>query len=351
MRLTSVQELKTELMSFVRTTYTKVREARGRSATELRKARASRDALSQGRAAARRADSVVRVKIEQPKPVLAVGVAPTTKQREYRLAVRAFRGAENEQAARAIIARARVPENEVDLAVGLRYTPRVTVRAGTSIGHFRITSGTLGGFVEDGTNYYMLSNNHVLANSDECAVGDPILLPGPADIVGDRFIVVGRLHSWVPLAHGKGKVDAALATFTDEAEFFYPWTYRGIGEMQREPVADRFETRRVVKLGITTGKTLGEVSAFDLDGIAIDYSEAGDESKVVTFDNQLEFVGSPASRPFSQPGDSGSMILDARSKKPYALLYAGGPDDKGIDRTLGHFLPEVLEELGVRIVQ
>ena len=37
--------------------------------------------------------------------------------------------------------------------------------------------------------------------------------------------------------------------------------------------------------------------------------------------------------------------------RPYALLYGGGPDDQGIDRTLAQFLPEVLDELGVRIVQ
>ena len=72
----------------------------------------------------------------------------------------------------------------------------------------------------------------------------------------------------------------------------------------------------------------------------------------MTFDDQLEFVGHPDPKvPFSQPGDSGSFILDAKTLKPYALLYGGGPDDNGIDRTLGQFMPEVLESLGVWLVQ
>jgi hypothetical protein len=39
------------------------------------------------------------------------------------------------------------------------------------------------------------------------------------------------------------------------------------------------------------------------------------------------------------------------SMHPYAFLYGGGPDDQGIDRTLAHYLPQVLDELGVRLVQ
>ena len=63
----------------------------------------------------------------------------------------------------------RIPPSELDLATGLVYRPRVTVRAGGSCGHFRITAGTLGAFVEDDDNYYILSNNHVLAVSVQAA--------------------------------------------------------------------------------------------------------------------------------------------------------------------------------------
>ena len=350
MRLTSALNLKAEMISKARAAFVDAREAIGRTPKQIAAIYGVRSAGAFGstRAAARPA-AAVRVPHVRPKAVAAFGVAPTARKNDFALAVRVFEG--QQRAAMPLIEKQRVPASELDLASGIVYRPRVTVRAGGSCGHFRITAGTLGAFVEDADNYYILSNNHVLANSDDCAVGDPVLQPGPMDVRRNRFTVIGSLASWVPLGIGMGKVDAAIATFSDDVSHFYPWSYAGIGEIKRSPAANRFATRRVAKRGRTTGLTRGVVSAFDLDGVAIDYSEEEDGSKVVAFDNQLEFVGSPASRPFSQPGDSGSLIIDRDSLRPYALLYGGGPDDQGIDRTLAQFLPEVLDELGVRIVQ
>ncbi len=55
--------------------------------------------------------------------------------------------------------------------------------AGVSLGHYRITAGTFGCLVRDRASGapLMLSNNHVLANSNDATVGDAILQPGPAD--------------------------------------------------------------------------------------------------------------------------------------------------------------------------
>ncbi|NIU63493.1 MAG: hypothetical protein GWN66_23410, partial [Pseudomonas stutzeri] len=52
---------------------------------------------------------------------------------------------------------------------------------GVSIGHVDITAGTLGCLVVRGDHIYILSNNHVLANSNEAEPGDAILQPGPHD--------------------------------------------------------------------------------------------------------------------------------------------------------------------------
>ena len=54
---------------------------------------------------------------------------------------------------------------------------------GVSIGHYKITAGTFGAVVRDKSTgrRLILSNNHVLANSNESEIGDPILQPGVVD--------------------------------------------------------------------------------------------------------------------------------------------------------------------------
>ncbi len=285
----------------------------------------------------------------EPEPVAAIGVAPWEgKKRGYKLAVRVFRG--HERNLTQLLKGLERHRAEVDLVTGIRYKPRLTVRAGGSAGHFKITAGTLGGFVEDASNYYMLSNNHVFANSNQCFESDPIVQPGPSDITSS-FDIIGRLHAWFPLSRSRRDgVDAAIARFTDEVDFFEPWNYAGIGTIQRRPVSNRFSVSRVIKRGRTTGVTRGTVSAFELDGVSINYGTTADPA-VVTFDDQIEVIGSPPSTPFSQPGDSGSFIIDRDTMRPYALLYGGGEDSAGIDRTLAHFMPEVLSKMNVRLVQ
>ena len=125
-----------------------------------------------------------------------------------------------------------------------------------------------------------------------------------------------------------------------------------MGRIKKVPVTDRFSVSRVIKRGRTTRVTRGTVSAFELDGIQIDYGTPTSPA-VVTFDDQIELVGSPMRRdnPFSQGGDSGAFVIDRDSMKPYALLYGGGPDGSGIDRTLAHFMPDVLSKLKVKLVQ
>jgi hypothetical protein len=291
-----------------------------------------------------------RVEVPKPKPALALGVAPIgTSDKQFALAVRAFPG--QRALARRVIEKAKLKPHELDVAMGVQYTPRISLRAGGSCGHFQIAAGTLGGFVEDDEAYYVLSNNHVLANSDSANVGDPILEPGPSDVRNRRFKTIAHLSRWIQLSPRRSNgVDAALAEFDDAVTDFYPWRYQGIGVMRPKAIDDRYQVSKVVKRGRTTGVTRGRVSAYELDGIVIDYGERG-SPKLISYDDQLEFVHErPEQSPFSQPGDSGSFILDGESLRPYALLYGGGPDAAGIDRTLGHFMVDVLGSLNVSLV-
>lgn len=288
------------------------------------------------------------IRATEATPVAAVGIAPG-KDRQYKLAVRIFRGAERYQAD--LLCDLDKHMHEIDLATGIRYVPRLTLQAGGSIGHYKITAGTLGGFVEDDDNYYMMSNNHVFANSNQCFGGDPILQPGPLDAGNRNPTIVGHLARWFPLSKiDRDGVDVAIASFSDAVDYFNPWDYTGIGRIKKTHVTNRMSVTEVVKRGRTTGVRRGTVSAFELDGVQIDYGTRNDPA-VVTYDDQIEIIGDPPTRDFSAGGDSGSFVIDRATMQVYALLYGGGPDAKGIDRTLAHFIPDVFKAMKVRLVQ
>ena len=82
-----------------------------------------------------------------------------------------------------------------------RYRP---APGGVSIGHKDITAGTLGCLVKKGGDFFILSNNHVLANSNAAQIGDAILQPGPYD--GGRFPEdhIANLEAFIPISFTGG---------------------------------------------------------------------------------------------------------------------------------------------------
>ena len=85
---------------------------------------------------------------------------------------------------------------------------------------------------------------------------------------------------------------------------------KGIGP----PFIDEGET--VYKVGRTTGATKGRVTAFDLDNVVVNYDLGN-----LRFDGQIEIEGT-GTKPFSDGGDSGSLIVNSRFEA-VALLFAG----------------------------
>ena len=70
---------------------------------------------------------------------------------------------------------------------------------GVSIGHRDITAGTLGCLVQKDGQRLILSNNHVLANSNQAEIGDPILQPGPYDGGTYPADSIAALADFVPI--------------------------------------------------------------------------------------------------------------------------------------------------------
>ncbi|MGD9416858.1 MAG: hypothetical protein PVJ18_18020, partial [Desulfobacterales bacterium] len=82
---------------------------------------------------------------------------------------------------------------------------------GVSVGHVDITAGTLGCWVTKSGQKVILSNNHVLANSNAAEIGDAILQPGPFD--GGRFPQdhIANLTQFVPISFQGGPSECQFA--------------------------------------------------------------------------------------------------------------------------------------------
>jgi hypothetical protein len=221
------------------------------------------------------------------------------------------------------------------------------LRPGLSIGHPDVTAGTLGGFVRrPGTDgLLVLSNNHVLADSDAAAVGDPALQPGIADggTAADR---IGTLSAFVRLSPDPGNlVDAAVAAL-DPGVGADPAAYPGGALLSAVGAVDDVDPDELVeKVGRTSGHTRGRITAVEVDGVGVQYDDT-----VHTFDDQVEIEGLTGA--FSAGGDSGSVIWRSRDRAPLGLLFAGSTEggSAGGGVTFANPLATVLRLLGVEWV-
>lgn len=204
---------------------------------------------------------------------------------------------------------------------------------GYSVGHFKITAGTIATCVYDilpggkvsppahgigiPPRYYILSNNHVLANSNNAALGDPILQPGPFDGGVDPADRIARLSRFipitfspsVPLAQHNNLVDAAVAegAFHDlDREIYWTGYVRGWRQKANVTVGTI-----VQKTGRTTNYTTGRITAINA---TVDVGYGG--GNVARFKDQIVTTN------ISAGGDSGSLVTTL-DDVAVGLLFAG----------------------------
>jgi len=119
----------------------------------------------------------------------------------------------------------------------------------------------------------------------------------------------------------------------------------GLGRLAglNEDVLDEGVT--VAKVGRTTGTTHGRVTAFELDHLIVGYDVGN-----IRFDDQIE-IEAAGDEPFSDGGDSGSLIVDDQ-RCGVALLFAGsdqgGTNGRGL--TYANPLRTVLNQLRVDLL-
>jgi hypothetical protein len=236
---------------------------------------------------------------------------------------------------------------------------------GVSIGHQDITAGTLGCLVQKDGQKFILSNNHVLANSNQAEIADPILQPGPYDggtypddhIAGlEDFVPINiiGLPSECPIATGTASllngiakllgsqvrmqainqqplenlVDAAIARPLNPEEVSDKILQ--IGTIQGTAAGEL--GMAIKKSGRTTGLTNGVIEQVDVS-VNVQYGQG----QVAMFTDQL-MAGA-----MSQGGDSGSAVLDENNRL-VGLLFAGSDTTTVINR-----IENVFSGLGVSV--
>jgi hypothetical protein len=184
--------------------------------------------------------------------------------------------------------------------------------SGISVGHKNITAGTLGCIVRDRTTgrRVILSNNHVLAYSNQASIGDEILQPGKYD-GGTLEDTIARLTRFVEIKEppSTNLVDTAIATpLSDDLVID---EILDIGKLVG--VVEAREGMGVKKSGRTTGLTSGKV--FDTLATVKVYGYPFPEEYAI-FEDQL------IADPIMKGGDSGSVWVSG-DNRIMGLGFAG----------------------------
>jgi hypothetical protein len=199
-----------------------------------------------------------------------------------------------------------------------------------------IMAGTFGALVRKGSQRFILSNNHVLADENKLPIGAQILQPGFLDAGSPpKTDAIDRLSKFEPLVLGApNKVDCAIARLKDNSLATNSVLFIGAPTGKVPARIDMV----VHKFGRTTSFTVGRLTSVETD-VSVQY-EAG----LMTFENQLIIIGLGA-QPFSAAGDSGSLILERSTNKAVGLLFAGSST-----HTIASHIDDVLKAMKVSLV-
>lgn len=204
------------------------------------------------------------------------------------------------------------------------------LRIGVSVSHRDGPTGTLGAFISTKKGDGILSNAHVFSpGTTETETNEYIFHPGSAD--ARRLIQSMRVAKFCEATEFFKKkandTDAATALllekWRDHDGNVIP---KGCGHEKEGRRLGRVITmgqlrpqQSVSKIGRTTDARSGKISAIALDNVPIEVPGLG----VLSFSNVIEIRSVLANRPFTMPGDSGSVVFTDDDLAPFGLHFAG----------------------------
>ena len=194
----------------------------------------------------------------------------------------------------------------------------------------------MGALVSDrNNNLFILSNNHVLAESDQARTGDTVVQPALVDLncnpqAGGR--TVGSLRYVVPLQStadqcgcGVGGGDARRRQHRGHPAVRArdQWHAHAGGSRRRyggeELTPGLLNQLRVVKSGRTTGLTCSTVNTVDLT-VQVDYYYDCAETQHYYTKTYVNQIGMPGAS-FADSGDSGALVLDAGERTTRGAIF------------------------------
>ena len=218
----------------------------------------------------------------------------------------------------------------------LEVTSKVTpLQSGFSIGHIKVTAGTLGAIVRRGGKLHVLSNSHVLAMSGKAKAGDPIVYPGVADGGAVPANLAATLTAFVPFDTSGAlvnRVDAAIAEIVSDRLEAVNLAIHKAGVPLGTAVAKR--NMKLAKFGRTTGKTTGRVIDVNFR-FTLNYPGVG----------PVGYIDQVLCTRYTDGGDSGSIVVDFDTGKIVGLHFAGA--DGG---SVFNPIRPVMKALGFRFV-
>lgn len=267
-------------------------------------------------------------------------------------------------------------QNDEDIDPKARIRP---VRPGVSIGHKDISAGTFGCVVYKEGVPYILSNNHVIANSNNANIGDPIYQPGPHD-GGSQNDKVAELINFVPIVfEGEvpppspeppteppdNKPKCPIASFVTKILNSVAKRLKSdtvVVPVKINPLTTDNEidgaiakpteqiSNNIILIGVPNGiknaeidlpvKKYGRTTGFTVGTIVqigTTVNVGYGDGKTATFVNQIVTSG------MSQGGDSGSLVL-TEDNKAVGLLFAGSAQ-----ATIINLIQTVLNKLNVTL--
>lgn len=199
---------------------------------------------------------------------------------------------------------------------------------GVSVAHFAVTAGTIGCLATGRSGdrrqrLLLLSNNHVIANTNNARYGDCIAQQGPFDggkCPADRIAILER---FVPIdfSGAPNFVDCATGwcwpNLVRRELVFLSGGQLKFFRIGSVPIAPALGMA-VGKTGRTTQLTNGRITGV---GVTINVNYGG--GRVANFRDQIAIRAGSGN--FSAGGDSGSSIWTFDSaRRPVGLLFAGG---------------------------